>query len=71
MLEGGDSQCWIVELLHGHGGRLGSSVLLEVDRETGDWRASPPSWRASPPSLRASASLADRPAAAPQRRATA
>jgi len=62
--EEGDSQCWIVELLHGHGGRLGSSVLLEVDRETGDWRA-------SPPSVRASAPLADRPAAAPQRRATA
>ncbi|MGD0770423.1 MAG: hypothetical protein ABSB42_19740 [Tepidisphaeraceae bacterium] len=56
-LEADDSQSWIVELLHGHGGRLGSSVLLEVDRETGD--------------VRASAQLADRPAAAPQSRATA
>ena len=62
--EGDNWQSWIVELLHGHGGRLGSSVLLEVDRETGDWRA-------SPPSLRASAPLADRPAAATQTRATA
>jgi protein ImuA len=56
-LERDDRQSWIVELLHGHGGRLGSSVLLEVDRETGDVRASAP--------------LADRPAAAPQTRATA
>ncbi len=64
LLEGDDRQSWIVELLHGHGGRLGSSVLLEVDRETGDWRA-------SPPSLRASAPMANRSAAAPQSRATA
>ena len=35
-----DAQSWNVELLHGHGGRLGSTVLLEVDRETGDVRAS-------------------------------
>jgi protein ImuA len=55
--EEGDLQCWIVELLHGHGGRLGSSVLLEVDRETGNVRASAP--------------LANRPAAAPRVRATA
>ena len=57
-------QRWIIELLHGHGGRLGSTVLLEVDRETGEWRA-------SPPSVRASAELADRPAVTPQARATA
>jgi len=56
-LEMDDLQCWIVELLHGHGGRLGSSVLLEVDRETGDVRASAP--------------LANRPAATPRVRATA
>jgi hypothetical protein len=36
----GEAQCWTIQLLHGHGGRLGSSVLLEVDRETGDVRAS-------------------------------
>jgi protein ImuA len=53
----GDRQCWTIELLHGHGGRFGSTVLLEVDRETGD--------------VRASASLADRPAATPHARATA
>jgi protein ImuA len=63
-LENEESQSWIVELLHGHGGRIGSGgvasgagVLLEVDRETGD--------------VRASAQLADRPAATPSRRATA
>jgi protein ImuA len=40
-------QRWQVELLHGHGGHVGQSVLLEVDRET---RA-----------VRASAAMADRP----------
>jgi protein ImuA len=56
-LQGGDSQSWIIELLHGHGGRFGSNVLLEVDREIGN--------------VRASAQLANRPAATPPIRATA
>ena len=56
-LKDGDSQSWIIELLHGHGGRLGSTVLLEVDRETGH--------------VRASAELANRAAVTPQKRATA
>jgi len=41
-LENENSQNWNAELLHGHGGRVGSSVLLEVDRETGNVRASAP-----------------------------
>jgi protein ImuA len=53
----GEAQCWTIQLLHGHGGRLGSSVLLEVDRETGD--------------VRAFQKLSDRPAATPTQRATA
>jgi len=52
-----DTQSWNIELLHGHGGRLGLSVLLEVDRETGDVHTSMP--------------LANRPAETPQIRATA
>jgi len=56
-MEDGDWQGWIVELLHGHGGRLGSGVLLEVDRETGD--------------VRASAQLANRPVATDAERASA
>jgi len=56
-LESDDTQNWNIELLHGHGGRLGLSVLLEVDRETGDVRASAP--------------LANRPAETPPIRATA
>lgn len=42
-------QRWSVQLLHGHGGRTGQVLLLEVDRET---RA-----------VRVSAALADRPSA--------
>jgi protein ImuA len=53
----GEAQCWTIQLLHGHGGRLGSTVLLEVDRETGD--------------VRAFQKLSDRPAATPTQRATA
>ena len=53
----GEAQCWAIELLHGHGGRLKETVLLEVDRETGDVRASAP--------------LADRSAPASPERATA
>jgi protein ImuA len=53
----GEAQCWAIELLHGHGGRLKQTVLLEVDRETGDVRASAP--------------LADRPAPASPQRVTA
>ncbi|MDB5302411.1 MAG: hypothetical protein JWO87_4074 [Phycisphaerales bacterium] len=32
-------QRWLVELIHGHGGRVGQSVLLEVCRETHHVRA--------------------------------
>ena len=52
-----EAQRWSVELVHGHGGRVGCGVLLEVDRETGV--------------MRASAALADRSAATPPARATA
>jgi len=31
---------WKVELIHGHGGRVGKSVILEVDRDTNHVRAS-------------------------------
>jgi protein ImuA len=46
----GDSgaQRWRMELVHGHGGQVGKSILLEVDRETRI--------------VRASAAMADRPA---------
>jgi protein ImuA len=54
---GEDVQRWNVELLHGHGGRIGQVLLLEVDRET---RA-----------MRASMSLADRSAAPAAARASA
>lgn len=37
-----DTQRWRLELIHGHGGRIGKNVLLEVDRETGIVRASAP-----------------------------
>jgi protein ImuA len=49
---GQDTQRWSMELIHGHGGRIGKNVLpqnvlpqnvlLEVDRETGIVRASAP-----------------------------
>jgi protein ImuA len=42
-------QRWRIQLLHGHGGRVGQTVFLECDRETH--------------SLRATVQLADRPAA--------
>jgi hypothetical protein len=43
-------QRWSVELLHGHGGRIGQSVLLEVSRETRVVRASAPvAHRSVPP----------------------
>ncbi len=48
----GDEQIqrWSVELLHGHGGRIGQSVLLEVSRETRVVRASAPvAHRSTPP----------------------
>jgi len=57
-------QRWNVQLLHGHGGQIGKVLLLEVDRETRQWRA-------SPPSMCASAALADRSAAPAPARATA
>jgi len=50
------SQRWQVRLLHGHGGRTGKVLLLEVNRET---RA-----------VRASEVVADRPAASSPSRAT-
>jgi protein ImuA len=55
----GNANCqrWQVELLHGHGGLVGQSVLLELDRET---RA-----------MCASAAVADRSAASAPARATA
>jgi protein ImuA len=39
---GDDVQRWSIQLIHGHGGRIGKNVLLEVDRETGLVRASAP-----------------------------
>jgi len=58
----GNEQCqrWSVELMHGHGGRVGESVLLEVDRESSQVHA-----------VRPFATLADRPLKATPRRATA
>jgi protein ImuA len=56
-LESEGSQSWIIELVHGHGGRIGERVLLEVDRETN--------------LVRASSVLAHRQAQTPPRRATA
>jgi protein ImuA len=50
-------QSWIIELVHGHGGRIGESILLKVDRETN--------------LVRASSVLANRPIETPQSRATA
>ena len=53
-------QRWRIQLLHGHGGRVGETVFLECDRETH--------------SVRATTQLADRPAATgtvPPQRATA
>ena len=44
-----ETQRWQVQLVHGHGGRVGQSVLLEVSRETS--------------AVRAVEQLADRPAA--------
>jgi protein ImuA len=55
-----DVQRWSVELVHGHGGRVGERVLLEVDRESGKIHA------VRPPSA-----LADRPAAQTTTRASA
>jgi len=54
---GPDTQRWSLELIHGHGGRIGKNVLLEVDRETA--------------TVRASAPLADRSAATAAARASA
>jgi protein ImuA len=50
-------QRWSMELVHGHGGRIGEAVLLEVDRETRVVRTSAP--------------VADRPVATPPIRITA
>jgi protein ImuA len=50
-------QRWSVELLHGHGGRIGQVVLLEADRDTRALRISEP--------------MADRPAAPAAARASA
>jgi protein ImuA len=50
-------QRWSIELMHGHGGQVGQSVLLEVDRETHVMRALAP--------------MADRPAASSPQRVTA
>jgi len=50
-------QRWSIELIHGHGGQVGQSVLLEVDRETHV--------------MRAVAAMADRSAASPPLRITA
>ena len=47
-----DAQRWSVELMHGHGGRVGERVLLEVNRESGEVHA-----------VRPPAAVADRPAA--------
>lgn len=55
-----DTQCWSVELVHGHGGRVGESVLLEMDRETGTIHA-----------MHSPAALADRSTAAAAGRASA
>ena len=55
-----DVQRWSVELVHGHGGRVGESVLLEVSRDTGTIHA-----------VRPPAAMADRPLAPPAARAPA
>jgi hypothetical protein len=54
------AQRWEIQLVHGHGGRVGESVLLEVNHETGITTA-----------LRPPAPLVDRPPAAPSARVTA
>lgn len=53
-----DVQRWSVELLHGHGGRVGEVVLLEVDRDDAN-------------ALRIPETVADRPALPTTARATA
>jgi protein ImuA len=35
-------QCWELQLIHGHGGRIGQSIILEADRETDHVRAYAP-----------------------------
>lgn len=55
-----DMQRWSVELMHGHGGRVGERVLLEVNRESGQVHA-----------VRPPAAVADRPATASATRASA
>jgi protein ImuA len=47
-------QRWRIQLIHGHGGRMGQTVVLEHHRDTRTLEANP---------LRAPAQLADRPAA--------
>lgn len=48
-------QRWKIQLLHGHGGRVGQAVILEHHRETSTIQAHP---------LRSASELADRPAGA-------
>ena len=51
-------QRWRIQLLHGHGGRVGETVYLEHDRERNDDKTHP---------VRAIVQLADRPAATTKR----
>ena len=53
-------QRWRVELAHGHGGRVGAAVFLEVCRDASD--ASDTSTPAAPHYVRAVDAVADRPA---------
>jgi protein ImuA len=52
---GRTTQCWKIQLIHGHGGRVGQSVILEYDRESAEALSENP--------VRAFEELADRPAA--------
>ena len=65
-------QRWRVELVHGHGGRVGQAVLLEHSREYALTTARPATTTAQPAPVpvRAADQLADRPPAS-DRRATA
>lgn len=52
---GRTTQCWKIQLIHGHGGQVGKSVILEYDRESAEALSENP--------VRAFEELADRPAA--------
>ena len=67
-----NEQRWRIQLIHGHGGRVGQSIILEHHRDAHRSAAADESLRprltAHP--VRPAAELADRPAVPPARRAT-